>query len=294
MTSPAPADATIRPQLADHHDDQRPRVLAGLLRRRLQDGVARGQPDSLQQGGRHVFHAGKFAARQVEPRNTPTTINAAFFQRNFWDGRANNLFNGVGVFGMRDINGDPNKRLIVLDANNHAAARLPAGRECEPGLAGRRPAAERAGDVLRSAAPLPTSGRKLLFTIPLLPQKVAKTDSVLGPLRQRQRPAASSCKYMLRGADHEGVRPEVLGVRRAATRSSMAQLDERPAPATRRWRRTSPCSGASRSCSTSSRWYPTRASRYDARGGATQTNWCPRDIRSSRSYVCKVAQRRRG
>ena len=29
--------------------------------------------------------------------------------RNFWDGRANNLFNGVGVFGPRDIAGDPNK-----------------------------------------------------------------------------------------------------------------------------------------------------------------------------------------
>jgi lipoprotein NlpD len=43
--------------------------------------------------------------RQVEPRQTPTTINSAFFYRNFWDGRANNLFNGVGVFGMRDIAG---------------------------------------------------------------------------------------------------------------------------------------------------------------------------------------------
>lgn len=53
----------------------------------------------------------------MEPRNTPTTINAAFNHRNFWDGRANNMFNGVGVFGMRDIDGDPGKRLIVLDAN---------------------------------------------------------------------------------------------------------------------------------------------------------------------------------
>src|SRR5262249_36852626 len=56
-------------------------------------------------------------ARQVDPRNTPTVINAVFNHRNFWDGRANNLFNGVGVFGMRDIAGDPNKRLIILDAN---------------------------------------------------------------------------------------------------------------------------------------------------------------------------------
>ena len=39
--------------------------------------------------------------RRVEPRNTPTVINAAFNHRNFWDGRANNLFNGVDSFGQR-------------------------------------------------------------------------------------------------------------------------------------------------------------------------------------------------
>lgn len=64
-----------------------------------------------------IFHAGKYPARQVEPRHTPTAINAAFNHRNFWDGRANNMFNGVGVFGMRDIYGDPKSRLIVLDAS---------------------------------------------------------------------------------------------------------------------------------------------------------------------------------
>ncbi len=40
--------------------------------------------------------------RRVEPRNTPTVINAAFNHRNFWDGRANNTFNGVSPFGRRD------------------------------------------------------------------------------------------------------------------------------------------------------------------------------------------------
>ena len=33
--------------------------------------------------------------RRVEPRNTPTVINAVFNHRNFWDMRAQNLFNGV-------------------------------------------------------------------------------------------------------------------------------------------------------------------------------------------------------
>src|SRR5262245_48954025 len=40
--------------------------------------------------------------RRVEPRNTPTIINAVFNHRNFWDMRAQNLFNGVNPFGDRD------------------------------------------------------------------------------------------------------------------------------------------------------------------------------------------------
>lgn len=36
-----------------------------------------------------IFHSGGVAVRKVEPRNTPTTINAVFNHRNFWDGRAN-------------------------------------------------------------------------------------------------------------------------------------------------------------------------------------------------------------
>ena len=80
-----------------------------VLRLRIRDWCGKADGD--------IFHAGKYPARQVEPRHTPTTINAVFNHRNFWDGRANNMFNGVGVFGTRDIYGDPKKRLIVLDAS---------------------------------------------------------------------------------------------------------------------------------------------------------------------------------
>ena len=45
---------------------------------------------------------GKVETRRVEPRNTPTVINAVFNFRNFWDGRANNVFNGVTPFGPHD------------------------------------------------------------------------------------------------------------------------------------------------------------------------------------------------
>jgi hypothetical protein len=62
-----------------------------------------------------VFHAGGHAARQVEPRNTPTMINAVFNHRNFWDGRAMNDFSGVGVFGQADVQNNPARRLVVLE-----------------------------------------------------------------------------------------------------------------------------------------------------------------------------------
>lgn len=51
-----------------------------------------------------VFKVGGINVRRVEPRNTPTVINAAFNFRNFWDGRAQDIFNGVNPFGLRDPN----------------------------------------------------------------------------------------------------------------------------------------------------------------------------------------------
>ena len=44
---------------------------------------------------------GTFATRKVEPRQTPSVVNAVFNFRQFWDGRANSFFNGVDPFGER-------------------------------------------------------------------------------------------------------------------------------------------------------------------------------------------------
>ncbi|MCA1995151.1 MAG: hypothetical protein LDL41_24345 [Coleofasciculus sp. S288] len=51
-----------------------------------------------------VFNVGGTNVRRVEPRNTPTVINSVYNFRNFWDGRAQNDFNGVNPFGSRDPN----------------------------------------------------------------------------------------------------------------------------------------------------------------------------------------------
>ena len=65
-----------------------------------------------------IFHSGGSATRKVEPRNTPTTINAVFNHRNFWDGRANNIFNGLNPLGLRGnlpTAADPNPGILVTD-----------------------------------------------------------------------------------------------------------------------------------------------------------------------------------
>jgi cytochrome c peroxidase len=73
------------------------------------DDQVRHEPD--QQGfafnGRNV--------RRVEPRNTPSVINAVFNHRQFWDGRADNVFNGVNGLGDRD----PNVRVFRADDPNN-------------------------------------------------------------------------------------------------------------------------------------------------------------------------------
>lgn len=51
-----------------------------------------------------IFNVEGTKVRRVPSRNTPSTINAVFNFRNFWDGRAQEIFNGVNPFGLRDPN----------------------------------------------------------------------------------------------------------------------------------------------------------------------------------------------
>ena len=53
-----------------------------------------------------VFNVGGTNVRRAAGRNSPSVINAVFNHRNFWDGRANNFFNGVTPLGARS-NLDP-------------------------------------------------------------------------------------------------------------------------------------------------------------------------------------------
>lgn len=130
-----------------------------------------------------VFYAGRYAARQVEPRNTPTTINAAFNFLNFFDGRANHNFNGVDPFGKRTLapSGDPNKRLIVLDNNGNPT--LGSLSIENAGLASQAVGPPLSAlEMSCNGKSFPDLGKKMLSDTlrPLQLQKVDSTDSVFG------------------------------------------------------------------------------------------------------------------
>lgn len=128
-----------------------------------------------------VFHGigpmGKFLnTRRVEPRNTPTVINAVFNFRNFWDGRANNIYNGVDPFGLRNqeatvwktINGKNTKVKVSLSLSSLAS------QASGPPLS--------MFEMSCRERVFQDIGRKLLELPILNSQKISPEDSLLGEL----------------------------------------------------------------------------------------------------------------
>ena len=112
--------------------------------------------------------------RNVEPRNTPTMINAVLNHRNFWDGRGRNEFNGVNpigsldsVFVARSTSGVVKFHAIkISDASGASQAVGPPLSNLEMSFDGRT---------------FSILGRKLLDAVPLRFQTIAQNDSVLVP-----------------------------------------------------------------------------------------------------------------
>lgn len=124
-------------------------------------------PDGFQVNGVNV--------RRVEPRNTPTVINAVFNFRNFWDGRAQNDFNGVSPFGSRD----PNAFLFKNVGGNLSSTRVSLNNSSLASQAVGPP-----GNPFEMSARnrvFPKIGVKVLGARPLAYQLVSTKDSVLGP-----------------------------------------------------------------------------------------------------------------
>jgi cytochrome c peroxidase len=114
--------------------------------------------------------------RQVTGRNTPSVINAVFNYANFWDGRADNIFNGVTPIGPLDLSAQiwintggtlTQQKVAIPNASLASQAVGPPLSDVEMSYHGRT---------------FPDLGRKMINNglIPLGQQHVNPNDSVLG------------------------------------------------------------------------------------------------------------------
>ena len=130
--------------------------------------------------------------RRVEPRNTPTMINAVFYHRNFWDMRAQNVFNGVNPFGDRDPGAflyraddpsNPQQAQVRLDQSSLASQAVgPPANRFEMSADGRTLPDVGRQLLLGLKRQHHATARRVLGTRPLSRQFVHPDDSVLGSL----------------------------------------------------------------------------------------------------------------
>jgi cytochrome c peroxidase len=172
------------------------------------------------------FRVGNANVRRVAPRNTPSTINAIFNFRNFWDGRAQNDFNGRNPFGNRDAKARIVKatgsglQAVKISLNNSSLASLSTGpplSSFEMSALGRK-----FPDIgARFSFTSMNIGKKLFFVRVLNKQLVDRNDSVLG-------------KYSL--APQKGVNQSYPAMIRAAFKpeywdsTSIVQIDDNSNP----------------------------------------------------------------
>ncbi len=123
-----------------------------------------------------TFNVGGVNTRRVEPRNTPSVINAAYNFVNFWDGSAHNIFNGVSSGGPLD----GGARILVEEDGKLVPTAIRIG---NASLASQAVAPARSDiEMAFLDRPFRDLGRKLLSLRPLDRQLVHPKDSVLGKL----------------------------------------------------------------------------------------------------------------
>ena len=144
---------------------------------KIADGYAaaeRGKKDNS--ATTKLFRSGNKDWRAVTGRNAPTTYGAAFHKRLFWDGRAENQFNGVNGSGDRD------KKARVWKANSRGTRALKK-RISIDNAALASLATEPPLDTLETSfigRTFADLGKKMLTLEPLATQTVHPEDSVLG------------------------------------------------------------------------------------------------------------------
>lgn len=170
----APADSQDSPIVRDTNDIVSSQ---GVRLAEFVDVVPGSAEDLVNPVPDPVFNVDGVNTRRVEPRNTPTVVNAVFNFTNFWDGRANFLFNGENPFGPADPNAgvwfnDPDlglvKQPVTIQFGSLASQAVgPPVSDTEMSARGRT---------------FPKIGRKMLSLTPLGKQLIHPGDSALGPL----------------------------------------------------------------------------------------------------------------
>ena len=163
-----------------------------------------------------VFNVQGTNVRQVTERNTPSTINAVFNHRQFWDGRAQNEFNGVNPFGARDPKAfvlkslrkqDPPEEVKIRLKNSSLASQAvgPPLSSVEESATGRilPDVGQKFNRIKVKKLPRET-GKKLKQLRPLGKQLVHPQDSVLGSLSRWPQPGLKDKSYedMIEDAFH--------------------------------------------------------------------------------------------
>lgn len=162
----------------------------------------RGSNDRCDRSADPLFNVHGTGTRRVEPRNAPTVINAVFNHRNFWDGRANNVFNGSTPWGDRDPDAGvwvkTGRRSVDKQAlhlvNSSLASQVVATALSQL-------------EMTCSNRSIADIGRKLLFRKPLQSQKVHYQDSVFAPL---------NLAYSTSGKSKSGLKKSYKNMIRAA------------------------------------------------------------------------------
>ncbi len=121
-----------------------------------------------------IFNINGTNIRRVEPRNTPTVINAVFNFDNFWDGRANNIFNGNNPFGPAD----PRPHLLTNSTGSLATEDLRLRQSSLASQAVGPPLSD--FEMSFRGRTWPKIGKKMLSLRPLAQQQVSASDSRLG------------------------------------------------------------------------------------------------------------------
>ncbi len=182
-------DGAIQPEWNNSNDIASSMGVFFTLFDRVRPGLAVDEGSSLPDPIWNFYNI--LNVRRVEPRNTPSVINAVFNFTNFWEGRANPHFNGQNPFGDQDLNaavfvnqpetGLAFQRISLNNASLASQALAPLTSSFEMSF----------GDPAQgNGRTLPEIGKKLLSRSPLtgLPltplglQRVHRRDAVLGEL----------------------------------------------------------------------------------------------------------------